>query len=138
MALATKNELYSAYINAKNSVPMQIKLKELVYQQIPTPIITKNSTTCGIANKTVKQTRSKDFHMRFYWLQDPIEQKRFIIFWRPGKPNTADYFAKFHLVTHQREMQSVFLVPSENLKTWDNARVCYSSAIKCAVVAHTR
>jgi uncharacterized protein YpmS len=41
---------------------------------------TDNSTADGIMNKTVKQKQSKSMDMRFYWLQDRVEQGQFKIF----------------------------------------------------------
>ena len=32
--------------------------------------------------------------MRFYWLQDRVDQDQFRIFWRKGADNLADYFTK--------------------------------------------
>ena len=32
--------------------------------------------------------------MRFYWLQDIVEQGQIRVFWAPGKINLADYQSK--------------------------------------------
>ena len=95
-----------------------------------TPIITDNSTAYRIINNTVKQKRLKAMDMQFYWLRDRIAQKQFIIFWPPGKSNTADYVPKHHPIAHHRQMRSVFLFPTANRPTWDTARVCYSIALR--------
>jgi hypothetical protein len=79
-------------MNAKKAVPIRITLEELNHPQPATPIIrTDNITEDGIMNKTVKQKQSKSKDMRFYRLQDRVEQGQFRIFWAPGKINLADY-----------------------------------------------
>jgi hypothetical protein len=52
-----------------------------------TPMRTDNSTADGIMNKTVKQKQSKSMDMRFYWLQDRVEQGQFKKNSAPGKIN---------------------------------------------------
>ena len=54
----------------------------------------------GIMNKTVKQEQSKAMDMRFYWLQDRVEEGQFRVYWAPGKYNLADYFSKLHSPSH--------------------------------------
>lgn len=48
----------------------------------------------------MKQQKSKAMDMRFYWLRDCVQQRQFIIYWRPGTENLADYFTKHHLAAH--------------------------------------
>jgi hypothetical protein len=84
MQSAAEAECCGLYMNAKEAVPMRITLEELGHPQPATPIRTDNSTADGIMNKTVKQKQSKSMDMRFYWLQDRVEQGQFIIFWAPG------------------------------------------------------
>jgi hypothetical protein len=38
--------------------------------------------------------------MRFEWLLDRVQQGQFKTYWKPGKTNLADYFAKHHLPAH--------------------------------------
>jgi hypothetical protein len=81
MQSAAEAECGGLYMNAKEAVPsMRITLEELNHPQPATPIRTDNSTTDGIMNKTVKQKQSKSMDMRFYWLQDRVEQGQFRIF----------------------------------------------------------
>ena len=59
----------------KEAVPIRAALEEMGHPQPPTAIVVDNSTASGIANKTVKQRRSKAMDMRFYWggPKDPTE-----------------------------------------------------------------
>jgi hypothetical protein len=94
MQSAAEAECGGLYMNAKEAVPMRITLEELNHPQPATPMRTDNSTADGIMNKTVKQKQSKSMDMRFYWLQDRVEQGQFKFFWAPGKINLADYHSK--------------------------------------------
>jgi hypothetical protein len=95
MQSAAEAECGGLCMNAKEAVPMRITfVEELNHPQPATPIRTDNSTADGIMNKTVKQKQSKSTDMKFYWLQDRVEQGQFRIFWAPGKINLADYQSK--------------------------------------------
>jgi hypothetical protein len=52
--------------------------------------------------------------MRFYWLQDRVEQKQFLIYWKPGHLNFADYFTKHHPASHHRKMRYKYLHNASN------------------------
>ena len=43
--------------------------------------------------------------MRFYWIRDRVRQGHFLISWRKGADNLADYFTKHHLPSHHRLMR---------------------------------
>ena len=47
--------------------------------------------------------------MRFYWLQDRVNQGQFHIFWAPGSKNLADYFTKHHPAIHHNKMRYYYL-----------------------------
>jgi hypothetical protein len=47
--------------------------------------------------------------MRFYWLRDRVRQGQFIVYWKPGKTNKADYFTKHHATKHHREIRYNYL-----------------------------
>jgi hypothetical protein len=70
---------------------------------------TDNSTACGIANKTVKQQRSKSIDMRFYWLCDRVKQGQFKIFWAPGSVNLANFYTKHHSPAHHKRLCPIYL-----------------------------
>jgi hypothetical protein len=70
---------------------------------------TDNSTADGIMNKTVKQKQSKSMDMRFYWLQDRVEQGQFKKIWAPGKINLADYHSKVQPTLVHRTLRPIYL-----------------------------
>jgi hypothetical protein len=63
MSSAAEAEVAGLFMNAKELLPMRTSLDELGHTQPATPMQTDNSTACGIANKTVKQRRSKAIDM---------------------------------------------------------------------------
>jgi hypothetical protein len=110
LSSATEAELGALFYNAKDATAFRVTLDKLGHTQPPMPIQTDNACASGIANKTIKQRRSKAIDMCFYWVKDRVEQKQFIIYWRPGLTNLADYFSKHHSPAHHRKMRSHYLL----------------------------
>ena len=109
MSAASEAECGAAFINAQDAVPTRITLEELNWKQPPTPLKTDNNTASGIMNKTVKQRKSKTMDMRFYWLQDRVQQGMFRVYWGPGIENLADYFTKKHPPSHHKKVRPIYL-----------------------------
>ena len=115
LSSAAETECAGLFHNAKEAVPERITLVEMGHLQPPTPLVTDNSTASGIANDSVKQKRSKAMDMRFYWVRDRVRQGQFLVYWRRGITNRADYFTKHHPDRVHREMRSVYLhEPNKN------------------------
>jgi len=83
------------------------------HPQPATPIQSDNACAVGIANDTVKQKRSKAIDMRFYWVRDRVKDGQFVIYWRKGADNAADYFTKHHSPAHHRRSRSKYLHADE-------------------------
>lgn len=77
MSSAAEAEVVGCYMNCCKGLPLKTTLKELGYKQPATGIVTDNSTAANILNNTCNQKRSKSIDMRFYWIQDRIEQDNF-------------------------------------------------------------
>jgi hypothetical protein len=86
-------------------------LKELGHPQPSTgsPFETDNNTAQGILNSKMRQKLSKSFGMRYWWMNDRINQGQFNLTWAPGKFNLADYFTKHHPPWHHRQMRYKYL-----------------------------
>ena len=113
---AAEAEIGAAYINCQEAVPMRTTLEELGHPQPSTPVQLDNSTASGFANDTIKQKRSKAIDMRYYWLQDRVLLGEFLVYWRPGSENIADYLTKHHSPAHHRLMRGIYLYnPTEQL-----------------------
>jgi hypothetical protein len=67
-------EYGALFVNAKTGTVTRETLKEMGHPHDATELKTDNTTTDGIANKTVLQKRSKAMDMRYYWIQHRIEQ----------------------------------------------------------------
>jgi hypothetical protein len=109
LSSASEAEMAGLYHNDKEAVPERITLEELGHPQPATPIVTNNSTAAGIANNYVKQKWSKAMDMRFYWIRDRVRQGQFIVYWRRGITNRADYFTKHHSDKHHRATRSIYI-----------------------------
>ena len=109
MSSAAECELGTAFINAKEGVPIRTTLDEMGWQQGPTPLQVDNSTAHSIANDTCKQQKSKAMDMRFYWLKDRVAQNQYHIHWEPGENNLADYYSKHHPSSHHQKVRPLCL-----------------------------
>ncbi len=97
------------FINAKKSVHMQRILNKMGHPQPCTPIQMDNSTVEGVINSRVCPKHTKLMDMRFKWLLDRVQQGQFLIYWKPGKTNFADYFTRHHPPAHHCNVQGEFL-----------------------------
>lgn len=100
-------------MNAREAVPIQIMLEEMGHKQPPTSLVTDNSIAEGIANKKVKQQKTKAMDMHFYWLQDRATQDQFDIQRQQGKPNLGDYYTKHHPSKHDIEVRPTYVHESK-------------------------
>jgi hypothetical protein len=107
MSSALEADLGALFYIAQDACSIRVTLEELGH---PQPAIQKdNKCAKGIANDTVKQRRSKAMDMRFYWIRDRIEQGQFIVHWKPGNTNQADYLTKHHPPAHHQAMRNMYL-----------------------------
>ena len=111
LASAAEAEFGAIFFNMEDALPMRTALEEMGHPQPPTHVVTDNTTAVGLANKTVKQRRSKAVDMRFYWVQDRVKQQQFLVYWRKGEENLADYFtkhfpARYHILQRSKYLQS--------------------------------
>jgi hypothetical protein len=97
------------FYNSQDAVPMRVALDEMGHPQPPTHVRGDNSTAIGIANKTIKQRRSKSMDMRYFWLQDRDAQGQFKYYWDKGEGNRGDYYTKHHSIAHHQLMRPVHL-----------------------------
>jgi hypothetical protein len=47
--------------------------------------------------------------MRYYWIRNRVRQGQFIVHWKRGANNYADYFSKHHAPAHHRRIRSRYL-----------------------------
>ena len=86
---------YAALFQAgQEGVCLRNILSSLGYPQPPTIILCDNKCAVGIALDTIKPKRTKSIDMRYHWIRDRIQQQQFIVAWRKGADNLADFFIK--------------------------------------------
>eukprot|EP00957_Ditylum_brightwellii_P035731 2709094-Ditylum_brightwellii.AAC.1 len=47
--------------------------------------------------------------MRFYWVQDRVRQKQYVMYWEPGRNNKANYFTNHNPLSHHHKVQGDYL-----------------------------
>jgi hypothetical protein len=109
MSSAAEAECGALFNNTKDGVALHNTLAGMGHPQPTTPVQVDNSTTHGFANKQIRKRKSKSMDMRFYWIQDRVEQQQFHVYWRPGQTNLADYFTKHHSPAHHRRERATYL-----------------------------
>ena len=73
------------------------------------PVHCDNSTAVGIVNNTVKRQRLRSMEMRFFWVADAVEQRKFDIKNYSGKENLGDYRNKHHIGSHHMAVRPWYL-----------------------------
>jgi hypothetical protein len=109
MASSAEAETVGVYKNARLGTVLRFTLQEMGHPQEATPIETDNTTAHGILNGTVQQNRSRAMDMRFYWVQDRINQDQFRLLWVPGAANYGDYYTKHHSPTHHKLSRPLYV-----------------------------
>ncbi len=112
LASAAEAEVGALFENGQEAVAIRNTLIDMGHKQDSTPIKTDNSTASGFANNTIKQRKSKSMDMLYYWIRDRCHLKQFIVYWRPGADNLADYFTKHHPASHHRLIRNTYLAPT--------------------------
>ncbi len=97
---ASESEYAALYINGSAAAWIRTNLAAMNYPQSATVITTDNLCAQGIANKTLTARKSKAIAMRYHWIRDRVRLGEFIVQWRPGSENRADFFTK-HLPIHK-------------------------------------
>jgi hypothetical protein len=98
-------EFGAIFVNAKEGTVTCTTLSEIGHRQDATELKTENSTTAGIINNTVQQTRAQAMGMRFYLVKDGVKQNQCNVGWAPGDTNMDDYFTKHHYLAHHKRMR---------------------------------
>ena len=71
-----------------------------------------DSNTCNAITVSFSQCTTSHIDMRFHWIRDRIAQKQFIVTWRKGADNLADFFTKpLPVHVHQSLMPLLVHIP---------------------------
>ena len=105
---ATEAEYAALFMTGQSAVSIRHTLEDLGYPQGKTNIVCDNKCAVGIANKTLKQKRSKTIDMRYHWIRDQVTLDTFCITWLEGRHNLADFFTKAHPVHHHLSQSKLY------------------------------
>ena len=109
---AAEAEYGGLFIAAQHATCLRSTLADLGYPQDATLLLCDNACAVGIASDTVKSKRSKTIDMRFHWVRDRVRQGQFVVQWRKGAHNLADFFTKpLPVKVHQSLMSLLVNVP---------------------------
>ena len=112
VASVAEAEYAALFLNGQEAVSLRDSLTALGYPQPATAILCNNKCAQGIATDTVKPKRTKSVDMKFHWIRDRIRQGQFLVMWRKGADNLADFFTKLLPVhQHHRFMPLLVHVP---------------------------
>ena len=109
LASAMEAEIGALFLNCQQAEILRTTLGELGHPQPVTNIITDNKTANNIINGDAKQRRTKAMDMRYNWVLDRQTRLHFLVSWRPGKENLADYYTKHHSTVHHKRLRSIYL-----------------------------
>jgi hypothetical protein len=113
MASIGEAEYAAAFHTAQMAAGLRKTLSDLGYPQPPTYILVDNKVAHGIASNTIEPKRTKSIDMQYHWLRDRVQLQEFIIIWRKGMYNLADFFTKpLSVKDHQFVMHLLVRVPS--------------------------
>jgi hypothetical protein len=104
-------------------------LLDLGYPQPPTYILVDNEVASGIASNTIEPKRTKSIDMQSHWLRDRVQMQEFIVIWRKGMYNLANFFTKplsvkdhqvvMHLLVRVPPTSPAFLAPqAQRTRSW--------------------
>ena len=111
LASATEAEVGALFHNCQDACMLRTTLDEMGHPQPATRVQTDNACAEGIVNNTVRQRRSKAIDMLFYWVGDRVKLGQFIVHWKKGVENRADYFTKHFPPSHHREIRPTYILP---------------------------
>ena len=127
VSAVSEAEYAAAFQMAQTGVWLRQILTSMNYPPPATYMLGDNKLAVGLANNDVKTKKSKSVDMRFHWLRDRIQQGQFIVTWRPGATNLADFFTKaLDQKDHQDAMKK--LVRPKNAQTFSDKRSARSDA----------
>jgi hypothetical protein len=111
-ASAAEAEYAAFFLNGQIAADERTILAGLGYPQPPTIILGDNEVGAAIAHNSLTAKKSRAFDTRYHWIQDRIAQGHFVIYWRRGCYNLADFFTKPQPVHTHIELLPFFVQSS--------------------------
>ena len=98
------------FINGQKVIKIKRMLNALGHPQTMTPIKTDNATAASFVTDMLKKKRSKAWDMRYHWLSEQQNLKKFLIYWEKGIHNLADYHTKHHPPSYHKKMREKYIL----------------------------
>jgi len=115
---AYESEYAGLWGNVSHLEPIRQTFEDLGHKQGPTRIIYDNTVSGDIANRSCKMKRSKMVAKQYHWIQERIAFGDYILEWRKGTLNLADFLTKAHPTNHFKAMLPYFVTyPTHNKRT---------------------
>jgi len=115
---AYESEYAGLWGNVSHLEPIRQTFEDLGHKQGPTRIIYDNTVSGDIANRSCKMKRSKMVAKQYHWIQERIAFGDYILEWRKGTLNLADFLTKAHPTNHFEAMLPYFVsYPKHNKHT---------------------
>ena len=83
---------------------------------------TNNITASAYCNSILRQKRSENWDIGWYWLKDRVHQGQFITYWDRGSNNLADYHTKHFPPSYHIKIRPKYILKGFHLST--NLREC--------------
>ena len=113
---AAEAETAELFYNAQSAIHLLNILKALNHPQDKTCIRTDNTTAASFVTDTLKNKRSKSWDVRYHWLSEQQNNKKFNIFWDKGSKNLADYHTKHHPPSYHEKVRPKYILKNFLLK----------------------
>jgi hypothetical protein len=108
-ASAGETEYATLFMAGQEASMLRSTLESLGYVQPPTIGIVDNAFAVGLCNDSIKAKLSKSIDLRFHWIRDRVRQGQFIVMWKKGLDNVADFFTKAQPVHKHKEFENMIL-----------------------------
>ena len=110
MSSASEAKTAAIFYNCKAALSLRVSLEKMGHEQQKTPVITDNTTACGIIKKTIIPKRAKSYDMRFNCLKYREAQNRIDLIWIKGSLNRENYHSKRHPTNHYIRKRGEYVV----------------------------
>jgi hypothetical protein len=121
-ASVAETEYAGLFCAGQHAAGLRATLEEMGYPQPATPIQGDNTCANGIANDMVNQKRSRAMDTRLHWIRDRVRRGEFLIYWRPGAFNMADFFTKNHSAAHCKQVRHLYVTDGTPIVAVSTAR----------------
>lgn len=85
---------------------------------VDTTMTTATSTVFVPPKPTMGNIIQIGGEMRFYWVRDRVRQGQYLIYWKKGRHNKADYYTKHHPSSHHQAIRPSVLHMNDRSKNY--------------------